>query len=85
MNEFKAGLWQKESKNGNKYYSGKIKLGNKEYYITLFDGKSENEKAPKFNLIMREKGEEKLETQKLADDVFEQFASEIEVDDEVAF
>ena len=53
--EIKTGLWKKESKKGNKYCSGKFKLDGKEYYLTLFNNdKKGNEKAPDFNLIIRD-------------------------------
>ena len=53
--EYRAGLWKKTSKNGTKYCSGKLKIGNKEYQLTLFNNdKKGNEKAPDFNLIVRD-------------------------------
>ena len=53
--EYKAGLWKKKSKSGITYCSGKIKIGANEYYITLFNNdKKGNEKAPDFNIIMRD-------------------------------
>lgn len=54
--EIKTGLWQRESKKGNKYYSGKFKLNGKEYYLSLFtNDKKGNEKAPEFQLVIRDK------------------------------
>lgn len=53
--EIKTGLWQKESKNGNTYYSGKLKINDKEYKLQLF--KSENkksEKSPDYTLFIRD-------------------------------
>ena len=53
--EYRAGLWKKKSKSGITYCSGKIKIGANEYYITLFNNdKKGNEKAPDFQLIMRD-------------------------------
>lgn len=53
--EYRAGLWKKEAKSGTKYCSGKLKIGEKEYQVTLFNNdKRGNEKAPDFNLIVRD-------------------------------
>ena len=53
--EFRCGLWKKEAKTGTKYCSGKLKIGDKEYQLTLFNNdKKGNEKAPDFNLIIRD-------------------------------
>lgn len=53
--EYRAGLWKKEAKSGTKYCSGKLKIGEKEYQVTLFNNdKRKNEKAPDFNLIVRD-------------------------------
>lgn len=53
--EYRAGLWKKEAKSGTKYCSGKLKIGDKEYQISLFNNdKRGNKKAPDFNLIVRD-------------------------------
>ena len=53
--EYRGSLWKKKSKSGITYCSGKIKIGANEYYITLFNNdKKGNEKAPDFQLIMRD-------------------------------
>lgn len=53
--EYRGSLWKKKSKSGLTYCSGKIKIGANEYYITLFNNdKKGNEKAPDFNIIMRD-------------------------------
>lgn len=53
--EIKTGLWKHESKKGNKYCSGKFKLDGKDYYLTLFNNdKKGNEKAPDFQLFIRD-------------------------------
>ena len=53
--EYRCGLWKKESQKGIKYCSGKLKIGDKEYQLTLFNNdKKGNEKAPDFNLIVRD-------------------------------
>lgn len=53
--EIKVGIWKRTSKKGNKYCSGKFKLDGKEYFLTLFNNdKKGNEKAPDFNLIIRD-------------------------------
>lgn len=53
--EIKVGIWKKTSKKGNTYCSGKFKLDGKEYYLTLFNNdKKGNEKAPDFQLFIRD-------------------------------
>ena len=53
--EYRTGLWKKQSEKGTKYCSGKLKIGDKEYQLTLFNNdKKGNEKAPDFNLIVRD-------------------------------
>ena len=53
--EYRTGLWKKTSKKGNTYCSGKFKLDGKEYFLTLFNNdKKGNEKAPDFQLFIRD-------------------------------
>lgn len=53
--EIKTGLWKKKSKKGNTYCSGKFNLNGKDYYLTLFNNdKKGNEKAPDFQLFIRD-------------------------------
>ena len=53
--EIKTGLWKRKSQKGNTYCSGKFQLNGKDYYLTLFNNdKKGNEKAPDFNLIIRD-------------------------------
>lgn len=52
--EFRAGLWKKESSKGNTYYSGKLKIGDKEYQCSLFKNNKTNDKQPDLNLIVRD-------------------------------
>lgn len=54
MNEIKTGLWQKKSSKGTTYYSGKLKLGDKEYQLTLFKNNKTNEKQPDLNILVRD-------------------------------
>lgn len=54
MNEIKTGLWQKKSSKGTTYYSGKLKLGEKEYQLTLFKNNKTNEKQPDLNILVRD-------------------------------
>ncbi len=52
MNDKKSiGLWksQKQDKNGNYYYSGKLPSGE---WINLYKNKSDNPKAPALNLVL---------------------------------
>lgn len=53
--EYRSALWKKEAKSGVKYCSGKLKIGEREYQVTLFNNdKKGNEKAPDFNLIVKD-------------------------------
>ena len=53
--EYRCGLWKKQAKSGTKYCSGKLKIGDREFQVTLFNNdKKGNEKAPDFNLIVRD-------------------------------
>ena len=52
--EFRCGLWKKESSKGTTYYSGKLKIGEKEYQLTLFKNNKTNEKQPDLNIIVRD-------------------------------
>ena len=54
MEDLKTGLWKKTSKNGNTYYSGKIKIEEKEYYVNVFNNnfkKSDN--SPDISLTLK--------------------------------
>lgn len=57
--KIKTGLWKKQSKKGNNYYSGKIKIGNKEYNIALFKNEKSKETSPDLMLYIEEKQKEK--------------------------
>lgn len=53
--EYKIALWKKKSQKGLTYCSGKGQIDGKEYQLTLFNNdKKGNEKAPDFNLIVRD-------------------------------
>ena len=52
--EFRVAFWKKESKSGNTYYSGKLKIGDKEYQCSLFKNNKTNDKQPDLNLIVRD-------------------------------
>lgn len=53
--EIRVGMWKKVSQKGTTYCTGKFKIGAKDYYLTLFNNdKKGNEKAPDFNLIIRD-------------------------------
>jgi hypothetical protein len=44
--EYRTGLWKKKSQKGTTYCTGKFKIGEKEYYLTLFNNdKKGNESA----------------------------------------
>lgn len=92
--EYRGSLWKKKSKSGLTYCSGKIKIGANEYYITLFNNdKKGNEKAPDFNIIVRdsvisqEKQENVLNEPQNSDKndnsvIFEEFGNKLEFDEE---
>lgn len=86
--EYRAGLWKKVGKSGITFCSGKLKIGDKEYQLTLFNNdKKGNEKAPDFNLIVRDsvisQGNKKqaqnttqnVSSKGLDDKVFEEFGN----------
>ena len=78
MAEYRAGLWKKVAKSGTKFCSGKIKIGNQEYQIVLFNNdKKGNDKAPDFNLILKTE-EIKQEPPKENIDPFKAFGEKIE-------
>lgn len=52
--EYRCALWKKESSKGNTYYSGKLKLGEREYQLTLFKNNKTNEKQPDLNILVRD-------------------------------
>lgn len=52
--EYRVAFWKKESSKGNVYYSGKLKIGDKEYQCSLFKNNKTNEKQPDLNLIVRD-------------------------------
>ena len=53
--ENKIGLWAKQSKNGNTYYAGKIKINDKEYKLQLFKAENKkSEKSPDYTLFIRD-------------------------------
>lgn len=97
--EYRTGLWKKQAKSGITYCSGKIKLGDREFQVVLFNNdKKGNEKAPDFNLILKDsistqekekQGENtlKIEPSKGLDEkVFEEFGNNIEIsEDEFPF
>ena len=86
MEEYRTGLWKREAKSGVKYCTGKIKIGDREYQVRLFNNdKKGNDKAPDFNLIIKTE----LEAPKSnipSDEAFKEFGNSIEIDDdELAF
>ena len=99
MNE-KIGLWAKQSKNGNVYYAGKLKINNKEYKFQLFKTETKkSEKSPDYTLFIRDsintkeevktveippKAEEKKEDS-MSDDVFAEFGDSFSIDDSLPF
>ena len=86
--EYRCGLWKKKSEKGTTYCSGKIKIGTTEYQVRLFNNdKKGNDKAPDFNLILKDETEEKINKNNIpSDEAFSQFGNSIEIEDnELAF
>ena len=52
-------LWKKTSVKGQDYYTGNIKIDDKEVQIVVFENKSDNEKAPTLKIYRNEKKLEK--------------------------
>ena len=52
--EYRCAMWKKESSKGNTYYSGKLKIADKEYQVSLFKNNKTNEKQPDLNIIVRD-------------------------------
>ena len=52
--EYRGSLWKKESQKGTTYYSGKLKIGDKEFQVSLFKNNKTNEKQPDLNIIVRD-------------------------------
>ena len=80
--EIKTGLWKKESSKGTTYYSGKLKLGDKEYQLTLFKNNKTNEKQPDLNILVRDsinpQGKQKLVEKRQKNSELEQVKSKEE-------
>ena len=49
--EYIGALWQKESKNGAMYFSGKVKVGEEEVQIVVFSNKKEKDSQPDWNIL----------------------------------
>lgn len=94
--EYRTGLWEKKSEKGNTYYSGKIKLDGKEYKLQLFKTEiKKSEKSPDYtlfirdNIINRDNQKDKnmplknseLQDNPLADEVFADFGSKIDLEE----
>lgn len=75
-NEIKTGLWIKESKKGTKYFSGSLKLDDKEYYLSIFKNNKKTEKQPDYQLIVRPKEEVKEEKKEV--DAYEQMGEQVQ-------
>lgn len=77
----KTGLWKTESKKGTNYYSGKIKINGKEYYISIFKNEKKKDNSPDLMLYMNEKEKKATDEQ-----IYAEFGNLTEIDDsEIAF
>lgn len=86
--EIKTGLWKKQSKKGNSYYSGKIKIEEKEYWVRIFKNNKENEKQPDLNLFLNQDIEvpKNPNQDALDDQIFKEFGDKIDIEEsELAF
>ena len=87
--ELKTGLWKKQSKKGNNYYGGKIKIEDKEYWVRILKNNKENEKQPDLTLFLDPMMEiPKNPSQDALDDqIFREFGNQIEIEEntELAF
>lgn len=52
--EYRGSLWKTESQKGTSYYKGKLKIGDREYQVSLFKNNKTNEKQPDLNIIVRD-------------------------------
>lgn len=56
MNDAIGALWEKESKKGTRYLSGKVKVGGQEVEIVVFENdKGDNSKRPDYRIFESEK------------------------------
>lgn len=92
-----TGLWNKISKNGKTYASGKIEIEGKLYKITLFTNENKKtEKSPDFSLILDEmnnytknekttqneaKNTELEQNKNNQEEIFKDFGNQIEIDE----
>ena len=93
--EYRCGIWKQVAKSGVEYCSGKIKIGSEEYQVRLFSNdKRGNEKAPDFNLIIKNEGNVLTKEKSVeiapknsvpSDDGFIAFGNSIEFDDDMPF
>lgn len=82
-------LWNKESKKGTTYASGKTTIEGKQYRITLFvNNNKKTEKSPDYSLIIEENTNNQVTQENTAnkpknnsDDVFKEFNDLVEKND----
>lgn len=68
-NRIEIGLWEKTSKNGKTYLGGKVTIDGKEYWVSLFNNHSENDKAPKCKIYLKPKEESKPNFSKVEEEI----------------
>lgn len=86
--EIKTGLWKKQSKKGNNYYGGKIKIDNKEYWVRILKNNKENDKQPDLTLFLDQTMEvpKNPNQEALDDQIFKEFGEKVEIEEsELAF
>lgn len=95
MKEYKTGLWQKKSEKGTTYYTGKIKIEEQEYRLTLFKNNKTNEKQPDLNILIKNninnqetqkqnnKGQKNSEIKKDNTQVYADFGELTEISDDM--
>lgn len=62
------GLWQKESKKGNTYYTGSFELGKKKLVLTVIKNEKTKETQPDLRFIVRD-FEEKTKSTKKSEEI----------------
>lgn len=83
-NELKTGLWAKKSKEGNKFYSGKIKVAGLEYWVNLYETDEQYKTGdnPKdFTIQMRLVDGQEQPREETKSDPYQEVGDSIEVDE----
>ena len=75
-NQIRTGLWSRKSQNNTRYFTGKIEIDGKVYYISLFNNNfKKSDKSPDLTLCLKLKGNFVDYSQDYNDEVPEGFAA----------